>query len=225
MPLPSPPEIARQIDADSDALADVGVVGVDQPLARCRSRSASALEQRMAAAEADLRQPRAFAHQHRKGARANLGIERPVIAGLDAVEAARLVGDHAGEDVEPAGRALRIGGGGDVVRQRQAFQQAARCRRSRSPAPRRRRARISCSLSSSMRCATVRAAGQKACAHAVGDLAEPQIEARRLDLVGHEVGRAAGSRRLAASAAIMRSGRMPLSSIAEGKLPRRSPAS
>ena len=77
----------------------------------------------MAAAETDLRQPRAFAHQHRKGARADLGIERPVIAGLDAVEAARLVGDHAGEHVEPAGRAFRIGGGGDVVGQRQAFQQ------------------------------------------------------------------------------------------------------
>ena len=77
----------------------------------------------MAAAEADLRQPRALAHQHRKGARADLGIKRAVIAGLDAVEAARLVGDHAGEDVEPAGRAFRIGGGRDVVGQRQAFQQ------------------------------------------------------------------------------------------------------
>ena len=37
-----------------------------------------------------------------------------MIAGLDAVEAARLVGDHAGEDVEPAGRAFRIGGAGDI---------------------------------------------------------------------------------------------------------------
>ena len=29
--------------------------------------------------------------------------------------------------------------------------------------------------------------GQEARAHAIGDLAEPQVEARRLDLVGHEV--------------------------------------
>ena len=95
----------------------------------------------MAAAEADLRQARALAHQHRKGARADLGIERAVIAGLDVVEAAGLVGDHAGEDVEPAGRAFRIGGGGDVVAAARGFRSAARCRRSRSPAPRRRRAR------------------------------------------------------------------------------------
>ena len=54
---------------------------------------------------------------------ADLGIKRPVIAGLDAVEAARLVGDHAGEHVEPPGRAFRIGGGGNIVGQRQAFQQ------------------------------------------------------------------------------------------------------
>jgi len=32
-------------------------------------------------------------------------------------------------------------------------------------------------------------AGQEARAHAIGHLAQPQIEARRLDLVGHEVGR------------------------------------
>ena len=40
-----------------------------------------------------------------------------------------------------------------------------------------------------MRWATVVRAGQEARAHAVGDLAQPQIEARRLDLVGHEIGR------------------------------------
>ena len=75
---PSPDEI----DADRDAFADIGVVGIDQPLARMQRRaSASRVEQRVAAAEADLRQPRAFAHQHRKGARADLGIKRAVIAG------------------------------------------------------------------------------------------------------------------------------------------------
>ena len=53
----------------------------------------------------------------------DLGIERAVIAGADAIEAARAVGDHAGEHVEPAGRAFRIGGGGDIGRQREAFEQ------------------------------------------------------------------------------------------------------
>ena len=116
-------EIAGEIDADGDALAHVGVVRIDQPLARVQRAQGVGIEQRVAAAETDLRQARALAHQHRKGARRDLGIERPVIAGLDAVEAARLVGDDAGEHVEPPGRALRIGGGGDVVGQRQAFLQ------------------------------------------------------------------------------------------------------
>ncbi len=31
--------------------------------------------------------------------------------------------------------------------------------------------------------------GQEACAHAVGDVAEAQVEARRLDLVGREIAR------------------------------------
>ena len=50
-----------------------------------------------------------------------------------------------------------------------------------------------------MRLATVVRAGQKARAHAIGDVAEAQVEARRLDLVGREVGRgqnrAAGGQR------------------------------
>src|SRR6185312_3008829 len=116
-------QIAGEIDAEDDALADVGLGVVDETLACVQVAQLVGGELRMTVAEADLRQPRAFAHQHREGARRNLGIERAAIAGLDAVEAARLVGDDAGEDVEPAGRALRIGGGGDVLRQRQAFQQ------------------------------------------------------------------------------------------------------
>ena len=77
----------------------------------------------MAATETNLRQTRALTHQNRKGTRADLGIERPVIAGLDTIEAARFVGNHAGEYVEPAGRAFRIGRGRNIVGQRQTFQQ------------------------------------------------------------------------------------------------------
>jgi hypothetical protein len=39
------------------------------------------------------------------------------------VEAARLVGDHAGENVEPAGRTLGVGGGRNILGQREAFDQ------------------------------------------------------------------------------------------------------
>ena len=53
----------------------------------------------------------------------NLRIERAVIAGRDLVESARAVGDDAGEDVEPAGRAFRVGRGRDVGGQREAFEQ------------------------------------------------------------------------------------------------------
>ena len=62
-----------------------------------------------------------------------------------------------------------------------------------------------------MRWATVVRARQEAGAHAIGDVAQPQIEARGLDLVGHEIARRQNAA-VAASAAIMRSGRMPLSS-------------
>ncbi len=53
----------RKIDADRDAFAHVGIVGVDEPLARMQSAQRIRVEQSMAAAETDLRQPRAFAHQ------------------------------------------------------------------------------------------------------------------------------------------------------------------
>ena len=131
--------------------------GCDRPAVRAHAarRSSSALERGVAVAQAQLRQPRALAHQNRKRLRTDLGIERAVVTGLDAIEAARLVGDHAGEYVEPAGRAFRIGGAGDIRRAKRAARSAARCRRSRSPAPRRRSATISCSFSSSSRSATV----------------------------------------------------------------------
>ena len=50
----------------------------------------------LALPQAQLRQARAHPHPHRKGARGDLGIERAGIAGLDCVEFAGAVGDHAG---------------------------------------------------------------------------------------------------------------------------------
>src|SRR6266700_7114891 len=104
------PALARQIDADRDGGADVGVGAVDQALARVELGESYGIEQSLAAAETNLREPRALAHQDRKGARADLGIERAVIAVLDLIETARAIGDDPGEDIEPTGRALRIGG-------------------------------------------------------------------------------------------------------------------
>ena len=110
-----------------------------------------------------------------------------MIAALDAVEAAGLVGDHAGEDVEPAGRAFRIGGGGDVVGQREAFDQ----RHDVDAAGFQHRAVAERDL---VQLQFVDALGdrgvrtrQEARAHPIGHFAEPQIEARGLDLVGHEI--------------------------------------
>ena len=95
---------------------------------------------------------------------------------------ARAVGDDAGEDVEPAGRAFRIGGGDDLRRQRQAFQQ----RHDVDAVGLQHRAVGEVDLVQLQfvdalgdgRAGT----GQEAGAHAIGDVAEAQIEARRLDL-------------------------------------------
>ena len=144
------------------------------------------VEDGVAGAEAHLRQPRALAQQHRKRLRADLGIERTVIAGADHVEAARAVGDDAGEHVEPAGRAFRIGGGDDLRRQRQAFQQ----RHDVDAIGLQHRAvgeidLVQLQLVDALGHRRARS-GQETRAHPVGDIAEPQIEARRLDLAFDE---------------------------------------
>ena len=116
-------KLAGQIDTDRDAVGEIGIVGIDQPLAIMQRTQSGGVEQRVAATKADLRQPRALPHQHRKSARRDFGIERAFVARRDLIEAVRAIGDNAGEHVEPAGRAFRIGGGGNIGRQRQAFHQ------------------------------------------------------------------------------------------------------
>ena len=150
--------------------------------APCSASSSSALRMASPVRKRTCDEPRALAQQHRKRLRADLGIERAVIAGADHVEAAGAVGDHAGEDVEPPGGALRIGGGHDLRRQREAFQQ----RHDVDAVGLQHRAvgevdLVQLQLVDALGdgCA---GAGQKARAHPVGDVAQPQIEARRLDL-------------------------------------------
>ena len=87
-------------DADRDALTSASSSSTKRSRA-CSARFA--VEQRLAAAEADLRQTRPLAHQNWKRARADLG-----------------VGDHAGENIEPAGRAFGIGSGDRSTRCRAA---------------------------------------------------------------------------------------------------------
>jgi hypothetical protein len=62
-----------------------------------------------AAAESDLVQPRAIAHLDGKGAGTDLGEQRTRIALLHRVEPVLTVGDQPREDVEPPGRAFRVG--------------------------------------------------------------------------------------------------------------------
>src|SRR5262249_41669191 len=112
---------AGEIDAHRDTRAHIRVRGVDQALARVELGERRRIELRIAAAKAHLRQPRAFAHQYREGTRADLGIERAVIARPDLVEAAGAIDDDTGEYVETAGRAFRIGGRAHGRRQREAL--------------------------------------------------------------------------------------------------------
>ena len=181
-------ERAGQIDADGDAVIHVGVVRIHQPLARVQFAQGDGVQLRMAVAETDLAQPRAFPHQDRKSARRNFGVQWPMIARLDAIEAAHFVGDDAGEDVEPSGRTFRIGRGRHIVRQRQAFQQ----RHDIDAAGFQDRAigeREFVQLQFVDAPGHRGRAGQEAGAHAIGDIAQAQIETGGLDLVGLEFDR------------------------------------
>ena len=104
----------------------------------------------------------------------------------ELVEGGDAVGDHAREDVEPAGGAFRIGGGGESCRQRQAFEQrhdidAAGLQHRALRQVDRVQLQVA-ELGSDLRLG----AREEARAHAVGHGAEAQVEAGRLQLVGQE---------------------------------------
>ncbi len=179
----SPLQVDRQRDA---AAGNVGRLGRDQRLGAVQAFELAFRQQRIAGAEAYLRQPRAGARDDREGARADLQIERAGIARRDLVELLAAIGHDAGEDVEPAGRALRIGRGRDVTGQVQAFQQRhdvdAAGLQHRAVGQGRSRA-----ASAGRACPPpVRWPRQETGAHATGLFAEPEVEAGRLDLVGVE---------------------------------------
>src|SRR5579872_5597356 len=115
--------LSRKIDAQRHAIGEIGVIRIDEPLELVQRTELSRIEGGFACAEANLREARTLAQQHRKGLRTDFGIERTVIAGANHVEAARAVGDHAGEDIEPSGRTLGVRGGDDFAGQGQRLQQ------------------------------------------------------------------------------------------------------
>ena len=176
-----------KIDADGDAFAHHGFGAIDQALARVQRAQCLAVEHRIAVTKTDLRQPRAFAHQHRESLRADLGIERTAITAFDPIEAACLVGDHARENVEPSGRAFRIGDGRNLRRQIEAFDQrhdidAAGFQD--GAVGEREFVQLQFGDAARDRAARPR---QETRAHPIGDGAEAQVQARRLDLIGGEL--------------------------------------
>ncbi len=106
-----------------------------------------------------------------------------MVAGIDPVESSGVVGDHPGEDVEPAGRAFGIGGGCDVRRQGQAFHQGhdvdAAGLQHRAVAERNL---VQLQFVDALPHGGIRTR-QEACPDPIGDLAETQVNARRLDLI------------------------------------------
>ena len=80
-------------------------------------------EAHVAARQAQLVEREAGLDLDRERARDDLEVEPAAVAGADLVEAVVAVGDHPGEDVEPAGRALRVRLGADVIGQRQLLDQ------------------------------------------------------------------------------------------------------
>lgn len=77
---------------------------VNQALARVTGAQFVVAQHRLAQAKTDLIKPHARAHQHRKAARADLGIERAAIARRNAVKLDPAIGDGARQQVESAGR-------------------------------------------------------------------------------------------------------------------------
>ena len=179
-------ELAGKIDADRDrARAEIGVGRIDQPLARLQRRKLLAVEPRVAAPEADLRQPRAAPHQDRKRARADFQKQRTLVARRQRVERGDPVAHHAREHVEPAGRAFRIGRRGKIGRQRQRFLELHEINAARFKyrAGVRKLDLVQGETHQPLVDAGARRR-QKARADAPGARAEPQIEARRLHLIG-----------------------------------------
>ena len=137
---------------------------------------------RPAAAHAQLAQPRALADEDAEGARRDLGVEHAAVLLAHLVEGGAAVGDEAGEDVEPAGRALRVAHRRRAMAQVEALEQrddvdaALLEHAAGADVHRVHRELVELGLDRAL-------AGQEAGADAVRGRPEAQVEARRLELV------------------------------------------
>src|SRR5205823_244316 len=114
---------AGKIDADNHSFADLRTAFFDRLLKPMQAAQLLRINLCAAVPKANLRQARASPHQYGKGARADLGIKRTMIAWPYSIEATCRVGDHARKHIEPSGRTLRICDCLDVLRQRERFDQ------------------------------------------------------------------------------------------------------
>src|SRR5579862_1276309 len=177
-------------DAEDQTVANVRLVidqrdfGVARAQLLVRQRKiGEAFVLRITAAEADLIELRSFAHPHAERARRNLGIERTAIAEWNVVESLALIDNEPGENIEPSRRTFRIGRAGKTRQKIEPFDQ----RRDIDDAFLQHRAiagqRDALRLEAvEMLQYAAAAAGQEACAHAIGFLAETKIETRGLEL-------------------------------------------
>jgi hypothetical protein len=118
----------------------------------------------------------------RESLRADLGVEAALVAGRNRVEGIDAVGDDAGEHIEPAGRALRIGGGGGSGRQSQALEQRHDIDATRLEHGTLGQIEDMQGEIAELDADILARAREKARSHPVCDIAQPQIDARRLDL-------------------------------------------
>ena len=113
----------REVDGEREAIVDVHLARRDQPFLVVKFADQRVGGKARPLAEADLRQARTLAHQDGEGARRDLGKERAFITLRHLVEFLRIVGDDAGEDVQPPGRALGVRSSGDTLGQPEALLQ------------------------------------------------------------------------------------------------------
>ncbi len=142
---------------------------------------------RFASLQTQLIQARARADKNGEGLGRDLEIEGAVIALVHVVEAAAAVGEQAHEDIDAAGRALRIGAGDQALRQTQSLLQPGD---------------VDAALLHHIAGGQVDGvhghvgdavldfalAGQEGGAHAPGLVGQAQVQAGGLDLVGVEGG-------------------------------------
>ena len=100
---------AYEIDGEGDAALEAGHGCVREGVDGVERGRLGIGQAAVALAEADLGEARALADDDRERAGADLGIERTHVARSHGIEGRRTVGEHAGEHVETARRALGVG--------------------------------------------------------------------------------------------------------------------